>query len=134
MFSWNSLAFSMIQQLLAIWSLVPLPFLKPAWTSGRSWFTYCWSLAWRIKNFNKILRILRRGIRGNKLEDETQVIWSFRGFSLISVSILVWNIISFSLKIHSWKSMNLKFKSGVLQNTKWLLSNLVLLLMTTQIL
>ena len=27
----NSLAFSMIQQMLAIWSLVPLPFLKPAW-------------------------------------------------------------------------------------------------------
>ena len=34
--------------MLAIWSLVPLPFLKPAWTSGSSWFTYCWSLAWRI--------------------------------------------------------------------------------------
>ena len=32
----------------AIWSLVPLPFLKPAWTSGSSWFTYCWSLSWRI--------------------------------------------------------------------------------------
>ena len=45
---WNSLAFSMIQQMLAIWSLVPLPFLKPAWTSGSSRFTYCWSLAWRI--------------------------------------------------------------------------------------
>ena len=29
-------------------SLVPLPFLNPAWTSGSSWFTYCWSLAWRI--------------------------------------------------------------------------------------
>ena len=29
-------------------NLVPLPFLKPAWTSGSSWFTYCWSLAWRI--------------------------------------------------------------------------------------
>ena len=29
---WNSLAFSMIQWMLAIWSLVPLPFLKPAWT------------------------------------------------------------------------------------------------------
>ena len=28
--------------------LVPLPFLKPAWTSGSSRFTYCWSLAWRI--------------------------------------------------------------------------------------
>ena len=29
MFFWNSLAFSMIQRILAIWSLVPLPFLKP---------------------------------------------------------------------------------------------------------
>ena len=38
----------MIQQILAIWSLVPLPFLNPAWTSGRSRFRYCWSLAWRI--------------------------------------------------------------------------------------
>ena len=34
--------------MLAIWYLVPLPFLKPAWTSGSSRFTYCWSLAWRI--------------------------------------------------------------------------------------
>ena len=37
MFFWNSLAFSMIQRMLAIWSLVPLPFLKPAdrmWCSG----------------------------------------------------------------------------------------------------
>ena len=48
MFFWNSLAFSMIQQMLAIWSLVPLPFLKPAWTSGSSRLMYCWSLAWRI--------------------------------------------------------------------------------------
>ena len=48
MFFWNSLAFSMIQQMLAIWSLVPLPFLKPAWTSESSRFMYCWSLAWRI--------------------------------------------------------------------------------------
>ena len=38
----------MIQRMLAIWSLVPLPFLKPAGTSGGSGFTYCWSLAWRI--------------------------------------------------------------------------------------
>ena len=38
----------MIQQMLAIWSLVPLPFLKPAWTSESLWFMYCWSLAWRI--------------------------------------------------------------------------------------
>ena len=41
-------SFSMIQQVLAIWSLVPLLFLNPAWTTGSSWFTYNWSLAWRI--------------------------------------------------------------------------------------
>ena len=48
MFSWNSLAFSMIQQMLALWSLVSLPSLNPACTSGSSRFMYCWSLAWRI--------------------------------------------------------------------------------------
>ena len=26
-------------------------FLNPAWTSGSSWFTYCWRLAWRILSF-----------------------------------------------------------------------------------
>ena len=41
MFFWNSLAFSTIQQMLAIWSLVPLPFLKPAGIPGSS----RWSLA-----------------------------------------------------------------------------------------
>ena len=41
-------SFSMIQRILAIWSLVPLPFLKPAWASGSSQFLYCLSLAWRI--------------------------------------------------------------------------------------
>ena len=40
--------FLIIQRMLPIWSLVPLPFLNPAWTSGSSQFTYCWSLAWRI--------------------------------------------------------------------------------------
>ena len=34
--------------MLAIWSLIPLPFLNPTWISGNFWFTYCWSLAWRI--------------------------------------------------------------------------------------
>ena len=38
----------MIQRVLAIWSLVPLPFLKPAWTSGSSRFTYYWNLTWGI--------------------------------------------------------------------------------------
>ena len=36
----------MMQQLLAIWSLVLLS-LNPAWTYGSSWFMYFWSLAWK---------------------------------------------------------------------------------------
>ena len=49
-FFWNSLAFSMIQWMLPIWSLVPLPFLKPAWTSGSSCI---WKLLWKhvLENF-----------------------------------------------------------------------------------
>ena len=46
----ESLAFAKIQRMLAFWSLVLLSFLNPAWTSGSSWFTYCWSLTWRILN------------------------------------------------------------------------------------
>ena len=34
--------------MLAILSLVPLPFLNTVWRSGISWFLKCWSLAWRI--------------------------------------------------------------------------------------
>ena len=55
MLFWNSLAFSMIQHMLAIWSLVPLPFLKPPWTSGSPWFTYCWSLAWSILSITLLM-------------------------------------------------------------------------------
>ena len=40
MLFWNSLAFSIIQQMLAVSSLVPLPFLNPAWIYGSSQFTY----------------------------------------------------------------------------------------------
>ena len=31
--------------MLTTWSLAPLPFLNPAWTSESSQFRYCWSLA-----------------------------------------------------------------------------------------
>ena len=40
--------FFMIQWILAVQSLVPLPFLNLVWTSGISLFMYRWSLAWRI--------------------------------------------------------------------------------------
>ena len=38
----------MIQCMLVIWYVVPLPFQNPVSTSGISWFMSCWSLAWRI--------------------------------------------------------------------------------------
>ena len=55
MFFWNSCAFSMIQRMLAIWSLVSLSFLNPAWTSGSSWFMYCWNLAWGILSISLLV-------------------------------------------------------------------------------
>ena len=48
-------SFSMIQQMLAIWSLVPLTFLKQAWTSETPQSTYCWSLDWRILSITLLL-------------------------------------------------------------------------------
>ena len=52
MFFWNSLVLSMNQCMLTVRSLVPLPFLNPACTSGSFQFTYFWSLAWRILNIS----------------------------------------------------------------------------------
>ena len=43
----ESFSFSIILRMLAVWSLVPLSFLNPAWTYGISQFMYCWRLAWR---------------------------------------------------------------------------------------
>ena len=55
MFFWNSIAFLVIQQVLAIWFLVLLGFLNPVWTSESSWFMYCWSLARRILSINLLV-------------------------------------------------------------------------------
>ena len=66
MFFWNSLAFSMIQRMLAIWSLVPLHFIKLAWTYGSSRFTFCWSLAWRILNMTLLAC------------EMSAIVWSFK--------------------------------------------------------
>ena len=75
MFVWNSLAFSMIQRMLAIWSLISLPFLKPAWTSGSSWFMYCWSLP-GLENFKHHF---------TSVWDECNcaVVWAFFGIAFL---------------------------------------------------
>ena len=49
MFFYNPLAFSMIQQMSAVWSLVPLPFLNPACISENSQFTQL--LKFSLENF-----------------------------------------------------------------------------------
>ena len=43
--------------MLTIRSLVPLSFPEPAWTSGSSRFTYCWSLAWRILSISLLYHV-----------------------------------------------------------------------------
>ena len=71
-FFWNSLAFPMIQWMLAIWSLVPLAFLNPAWTSGISRFTYCWSL----ENFEHYFASMWD-------ECNCAVVWAFFGIAFL---------------------------------------------------
>ena len=74
MFSWNSLAFSLIQRMLAIWSLVPLPFLNPVCISRSSQFMYCWSLTWRI------LSIILASMWN---ECNCRAVWTFYGIVLL---------------------------------------------------
>ena len=67
---WNSLAFSMIQWMLAIWSLVLLLFLNPARTSGSSWFMNCWIPS--LENFNN-LELLQNWEQKNVLHNYVQI-------------------------------------------------------------
>ena len=78
MFFWNSLAFYMIQQMLAIWSLVPLPFLNPACTSESSQFTYCWSLAWRILSITLLAYEMSAIVHSKN-------VWTFFGIALFGI-------------------------------------------------
>ena len=68
--------------MLAIWSLVPLPFLQPAWTSGSSRFTYCWSLAWRILSIT-LLACEMSTIVQLWNEQNCMVVWAFFGITLL---------------------------------------------------
>ena len=74
MFFWNSLAFLMIQRMLAIWSLVPLPFLNTTWTSGSSWVQVL--LKPGLENFEHYLA---------RVWDEWNcaVVWAFFGIAFL---------------------------------------------------
>ena len=60
----------MIQQMLTIWSVIPLPFLNSACTLGSSLFTYWWNLAWRDLS---IILLLCSSV----------VIWTFFGIAFL---------------------------------------------------
>ena len=60
--------------MLAIWSLVPLPFLNPGGTSGSLQFTYCWSLAWRILSITFL---------ACEIECNCVVVWAFFGIAFL---------------------------------------------------
>ena len=111
-FLWNSLAFLMIQWMSVIWSLVPLPFLKPAWTSGSSQFTYCWRLAWRI--FSIILLAC-------EMECNCVVVWAFFGVAFLwdwnenGPFPVLWSLLNFPNLVTYWMQ---HFHSIIFQDLK----------------
>ena len=80
----------MIQRMLAILSLVPLPFLKPAWTSGISQFTYCWGLAWKFLSITLLACAAAAAAKSLQscptlCDDECScvVVWTFFGIAFL---------------------------------------------------
>ena len=76
--------------MLAIWSLVPLTFPNPAYTSGISQFRYCWSLAWRI------LRITCEHVKWVQLCNSLNVLWHCPSLEL------EWKLTFFQSCGHCW--------------------------------
>ena len=92
-FFWNFLAFSMIQKMLAIWSLVPLTFLNPARISGSSQFTYCWSLAWRILRIPLLVCEMSAIVQNAgwmKHKPESRLLWKISIISDMQITPPLW--------------------------------------------
>ena len=78
MFFWNSLAFYIIQWLLAIWSLVPLAFVSPTWIFGSSRFMVHILLKPCLENFEHYF---------DSMWDECNcvVVWTFFGIAFFGI-------------------------------------------------
>ena len=100
MFFWNSLAFSMIQWMLAIWSLVPLPFLKPACEIKR-----CLLLGRKVRTNLDIQK--QKHYFANKGP-------SSQGYGFSSSHIRMWELDC----EESWAPKNWCFWTGVLEKTE----------------
>ena len=116
MFFWNSLAFLMIQWMLAIWSLVPLPFVNPAWTSGISVHVL---LKPRLENFEHYFA---------NVWDECNcaVLWAFFGIAFLWNGNenwpfpVLWPLLNFPNLLAYWMK---HFHSIIFQDLKWLYWN-----------
>ena len=138
MFLCNSLAFSIIQQILTVWSLVPLSFLNPAWTYGSSRFTYYWNLGWRILSItllacekNAIVCLLQHSLAlpffgiGMKTDlfqscDHCrvfQICWHIESSTFTASSFRIWNS-STNRWRNSWNSGWLYF-GGLPNHHRW---------------
>ena len=91
-------AFTMIQWILAIWSLVPLSFLNPARPFGSSLFMYWWSLAWRI--LSNILLACEMSAIVWQFEDSLAL--PFFGIGMKRLFSVFWPLLSFTNLLAYW--------------------------------
>ena len=88
--------YSMIQQMLAIWSLVPLPFLKPAWTK----FTVHVLLKPGLENFKHYFTSVWD-------ECDCAVVWAFLALPFFRIGMktpfpVLWPLLSFPNLLAYW--------------------------------
>ena len=108
-----TLAFSIIQWILIIWSLVPLPFLNLAWTSWSSLFMY---FKPGLENFDYYFTIMWD-------ECNCVVVWAFFGIAFLldwnenRPFLVLWPLLSFPTLLVYWVQ---HFQSIVFQDLKQL--------------
>ena len=112
MLLWYSLAFSIIQQMLAVWALVPLPFLSPACTPGSPWLTYYRSQASAIHELPDVQAGFRKGrgtrdqianIAGSWKKQESSRKTSTLALLIMSKPFTVWITTTYGKFFKRWK-------------------------------
>ena len=123
MFFWNSFAFSMTQRMLAIWSLVSLPFLNPAWTSGSSRFhillkpilgnfEHYFASTWDECNCTVVWTVFGIAFLWNRMKTDLFLSAMLMSYGHCWICQICWCIISCSL----WPI----FRARILEWVKWL--------------
>ena len=106
----------MIQQMLAIWSLVPLSFLNPTWTSGSSWYMGCTKYKPGLVNFEHYFASMWD-------DHDCAVVWTFFGIAIPGdwnenwLFPVPWLLLSFPNLLAYWVQ---QFSSSMFQDLKHL--------------